>query len=104
MCPFDDPVTDKAFVRFKVKVEKHFASSLLEYDEQACFHDEAYSEVFEFIGVTRPKKRRFEGSAPVPNSRAPESDAESDAKVETDAEEPASNTRKHKNTGYVLFC
>ncbi|KAI5122625.1 hypothetical protein M0805_008714 [Coniferiporia weirii] len=79
LCPFDDPPTDKAFSRFKTRLEKHFAAVLKDYDEQTCFQDGAYEEVFEFIGVTRPKRRRFEGS-----SKASKVSAMAGSDVETD--------------------
>ncbi|THH04392.1 hypothetical protein EW145_g5551 [Phellinidium pouzarii] len=63
LCPFEDVATDKVFLRFKKRLEKHFATELNDYDEQACFQDETYEEIFDFIGVTRPKQRRFEGSS-----------------------------------------
>ena len=37
--------------------------ALARHDERACLNDpdNAYNEVFEFLGVTKPKQRRFEG-------------------------------------------
>lgn len=30
------------------------------FDEQQCFEQEPYSEMYEFIGISRPRRRRFE--------------------------------------------
>ncbi|KAH8108765.1 nuclear condensing complex subunit [Phellopilus nigrolimitatus] len=78
LCPFEDTATDKAFLRFKARLEKHFSAMLRDYDEQACFQEEAYEEVFEFIGITRPKQRRFEGQVTADASAVLPSDGEAE--------------------------
>lgn len=45
---------------------KHYSDLLSEYSEEALFNDEsgAYAELFEFIGVTKPKRRGIEAAEP----------------------------------------
>ncbi|KAL5523223.1 YCG1_2 [Sanghuangporus sanghuang] len=100
--PFEDSSTDKAFLRFTARFEKHFADSLAEYDEHACFHDQdgKYSEVFEFIGVTRPRHRRFESKTlAAPTSRNQDRKDEDASEVGTEADatqSPPSKTARKR--------
>ncbi len=45
-------------MRFRAHVSKHFAQLIKTYDETTCFKDEAYRELFEFIGVTAPSRHQ----------------------------------------------
>ncbi|KAL5480828.1 YCG1_1 [Sanghuangporus weigelae] len=101
--PFEDSSTDKAFLRFTARFEKHFADSLSEYDEQAFFHDQdgKYTEVFEFIGVTRPRHRRFEDKTlAAPTSRIQDREDEDASEVGTEADAtqspPSKTARKRR--------
>ena len=63
LCPFEDTNTTTLFTRFKSRFEKHFASSLGSYSEKECFEDESdtYDEIFAFLGISKPRDRKFEG-------------------------------------------
>ena len=74
-CPFEELATGKVFLRFRQRFEQHFSSFLDGYDEQQCFREDPYQEVYEFIGIARPRRRRFEKQPLENNASASEGEA-----------------------------
>ena len=104
LCPFEDPAADKAFSRFKARFERHFSSSLADYDEKACFEDEnkVYDEVFAFLGISRPRNRKFEGSLePDVSARRSRTRELSQAPSEAGSERGPSVPSRVQQNGYL---
>ena len=77
-CPFEEHATERLFLRFRQRFEQHFSLLLDGYDEQQCFHEVPYKEVFEFIGITRPRRRCFKKQLSNDNASASEGESRRD--------------------------
>ena len=55
-CPLDDPFSEKSFNKFVSRLAKQYALQLDEFDERECFESEEFRELYEFMGVSMPRK------------------------------------------------
>lgn len=51
-------MAEKAFGKYFARVSKVYTKHLDEFDENKCFGEEAYQELYEFIGVAVPRKAK----------------------------------------------
>jgi hypothetical protein len=52
----DDSSSEKSFAKFTGRLAKQYARQLDEFDEHECFESEAFRELYEFMGVSVPRK------------------------------------------------
>ena len=92
----------KTFARFVARFSKVYASQVDEFDEHECFGKEAYHELYEFMGVSVPRKgvKKAKASKPLCAKAASREDSASDE----EEGESAQDKPKGKHPRFDFRC